>query len=574
MTFVSDSGTGNPVFDYSSRDYTAVYADLVQRIPVYLPEWTSTSPSDFGQVLLQMYSYVADLLGYYEDRIAGEAFIQTATQAVSILNIAAMLDYQPTLSTGAVVTLAITISSAINGPITIPAGSQFSTTASATTPAIIFTTNADLTIAGANNATPSTTGIVVATQGVQITSEPVATSNGAVNQTYPLQFNPVSANSYSVFVDLGLGPQVWTYEQTLINSGPFDLVYTTFVDANGVFYIIFGDGVNGYVPTLGSPITATYQTNVGASGNVGAGTITVPVTAIIGLSTVTNPLAASGGTGAESLASIQVNAPASLKALNRAITTADIQTLALQVPGVQWASATQSTYQLVNLYIAPFGGSSTSPLSSVLQAQVQSYVAALAMPNTTITIYSPTYVPINIAAAITVFSNYSNSATLTAITAALANLLSLSNTGFGFRIPLGLIYQTILGTPGVATAGVAGVNFAIVTSLTRQMLVQLTGALTNGQTYTSLPCSPLPQAVQAGDSLVLNPGASPTQTVVAASLTNAGSTSIPVTSFVASGTYPIGTSVQDTSGVSDAVLLPNEIPVAGTFTLTVTGGLA
>ena len=97
MTYVNNTGSGNPVFDYSSRDYVSIYSDLVARIPIYLPEWTSTSPSDFGIVMIQMYAYVGDILHYYIDRLAGEAFIQTATQPSSIINLAAMLDYQPTL---------------------------------------------------------------------------------------------------------------------------------------------------------------------------------------------------------------------------------------------------------------------------------------------------------------------------------------------------------------------------------------------------------------------------------------------------------------------------------------------
>src|ERR1700679_2338667 len=105
MTFISNSGSAltpaTPVIDYSSRDYASIFADLVARIPIYLPEWTSDSISDFGMVMLQMFAYVGDIIGYYEDRLAGEAFIQTATQAVSILNLASMLDYQPTLSVGA-----------------------------------------------------------------------------------------------------------------------------------------------------------------------------------------------------------------------------------------------------------------------------------------------------------------------------------------------------------------------------------------------------------------------------------------------------------------------------------------
>jgi hypothetical protein len=566
MTFISDSGTGNPVFDYSSRDYASVFADLENRIPVYLPEWTSRSSSDFGLVMLQMFAYVCDLLGYYEDRLAGEAFIQTATQASSILNLAAMLDYQPTLSNGSVATLSITIGPTVAGPITIPAGTQFSTVSSPTQTGIVFTTLSALVIAGASGATPSTTGFVQAVQGIQITSEAVATSDGTVNQVYPLQYSPVSANSYNVYVDLGLGPALWTYEQSLINSGPYDLVYTTYVDANGVFYLVFGDGVNGYVPPLGSPVTASYQINVGALGNVGSGTITVPVSAIVGVISVNNAAAASGGTGAESLQSIQQNAPASLKALNRAVTVDDIETLAIQASGVQWASAIEATYQLVNLYIAPFGGGSPSTL---LAAQVLNYVNPLTMANTTVIIQNPTYVPINLTLQVVVYPNYSNSATQALIQAALATLLSLTNTGFGFRVSLGLIYQTVLAIPGV--------NYAIISSMYRQTLVQTTSALASGTAYASLLVSPLPEPVSAGDLITLNPGATPTQTVAAAAPGAAvGATTIPVVSFTATSNFAVGTGVQDSTGVSDAVMLTNEIPTAGTFTFSpaVTGGLA
>ena len=194
MTFISDpSSLPNPVFDYSSRDYQSVYTDLVNRIPVYLPEWTSRSQSDFGIVLLQMYAYTVDLIGYYLDRLAGEAFIQTATQPSSIVNLAAMLDYQPTLSVGSTVALQVEISSDINGPIVIPAGSVFSTLASDTQAAIPFFTTAALTIAGSTAATPSTIGVVEAQQGTVYTNEVVGSADGTINQSYLLQHNTVSA---------------------------------------------------------------------------------------------------------------------------------------------------------------------------------------------------------------------------------------------------------------------------------------------------------------------------------------------------------------------------------------------
>jgi hypothetical protein len=588
VTFVNSSstGSGNPVFDYSSRDYASVLTDLVARIPVYLPEWTSQSASDFGIVMLQMFAYSVDILSYYLDRLAGEAFIQTATQPSSILNLAAMLDYTPTLSTGSTVTLQILISSALSGgsyPFTIPQGTLFSTPGSSTQAPIVFQTTESLTIIGPNLATPSYTGSVSAVQGTTYTSLPqfynainlwtefgipstatiiptTAISNGTVNQSYGLQYTPVSADSFTVYVDLGTGPNQWTYAQSLIDYGPDDQVYTNYVDANGIFYIQFGDGVNGLVPPLGSPIYVTYNTNVGATGNVGAGTITSTVNAFPGIVAVTNPASASGGTAAESIASIQTNAPASLKTLNRAVTISDWSTLGIQVAGVQWAAAIEETYQLVNLYIAPFGGGAPSTL---LMDQVLDYIVPLSMANTTVTILSPTYVPINITVEVVVLPTFGNSSTETLVATALANLLALSNTGFGFRVALGDVYTTILEQ--------SGVNYAIVNSLTR---IITSSALLSTTAYTSISITePLSVQINIGDILVLNPGETTTLQVTVSQTAVVGSTSISTNSFTPITTFPSGTGVQDLNETYDVVTLNNEIPIAGTFTLNVSGGL-
>ena len=573
MTLVSNAGTGDPVFDYSSRDYAAIYGDLVSRIPVYLPEWTSRSQSDFGLVMLQMYSYVGDILNYYLDRLAGEAFIQTATQPDSIINLAAMLDYQPTLATGSTATLLISLSPAVTSPVTIPAGTAFSTQASPTTPAIQFITTAALTIAA-----PGTlTGTVNAVQGTIHTGEAVGTSDGSINQSFALKYNPVSAGvttsdpDLTVYVDLGdgNGASAWSYTTSIIDYQSNDKVYTTYVDANSIMYITFGDNVNGYVPPIGSPITATYRTTVGYTGNVGSGTIVQPVGAVTGLASVTNQAVANGGADAESLASIQSAAPAALKALNRGVTISDVQTLAMQVPGVLWAAAIESTYQLVNLYICPFGGGnlvlpvSGSPTAGTLAYTALGYVQPKMMANTTVKIMSPSYAPVLITANVAVYANYNQTTVTNNVQTALSSLLAVSNslntnnTGFGFRVALGLVYSTVLA--------VDGVNWANISTLTRTSLTTITTLSPTG----SLFVSPLPEQVSTNDPIAF---VDPTTgnvlgNAVAASSANVGATTLSVTSGSGytytppSGGYPVGTIIRNLV-VNDVVTLAYEIPVA------------
>lgn len=596
MTFVQNPGSLSPVFDYSSRDYASILTDLLNRQQIYLPEWTSQSNNDFGIVLLQEFAYVGDILHYYMDRLAAEAFIQTATQPQSILNLAALIGYTPYLSTGSSVTLQITAATGLPGgsyPLVIPAGSQFSTVGTVGQPPIVFTTTAACTILGTSAATvtpASYVGTVSAIQGVQYTSEAVAVSNGAVDQAYRLQNSPVSGNSFSVLVDLGTGPTGWTYVSTLVGQSPNAFVFTNFVDANQNFYIVFGDGVNGYVPPLGSPITATYQTNSGAVGNVGANTITQylnpppGMNRVAGVSVVTNPLPASGGAYQESIQSIQTQAPASLQTLYRGITVSDINTLAANIAGFAWASAVEVTYQLVDLYMAPNGG---GPLSALQIANIETQMETVVMANTTVNVLSPTYVPVDIQANVVAYAQFSNLAVQQAIILNLTNYLALGNTGFGFRVSLGDIYSVIQQTLGVNYAAIAptittnaqGVStYPLCSGLSREVMVTLTQNLVPGPPYvpvTSFTVSQLPQNLNAGDYLWLqnNNLATPsTQVVQVSTPALAGAFSISVNSFIPNALYPPGSPVRDTTLLADAVFLPNEIPTVGVLNIAVTGG--
>ena len=118
---VADIIPGNivvPPVDYTSRDYASILNDLVTLIPSYLPEWTDRSPGDFGIVLLELFAYMGDILNYYSDRIANEAFISTAQQRQSVLNLATLLDYTAHNNVSATTTLQFTIGSP-SGPVLI-----------------------------------------------------------------------------------------------------------------------------------------------------------------------------------------------------------------------------------------------------------------------------------------------------------------------------------------------------------------------------------------------------------------------------------------------------------------------
>ncbi len=74
-----------------------------------LRQWTTRSKDDYGIALLEMWAYLADILTFYQERIANEAFLRTALLRESVLRLAALLDYKPAPGVAATAHLAFTL---------------------------------------------------------------------------------------------------------------------------------------------------------------------------------------------------------------------------------------------------------------------------------------------------------------------------------------------------------------------------------------------------------------------------------------------------------------------------------
>lgn len=453
----------NPVVvDYSSRDYASIQNDLIRQIPNFLPEWTSRSSSDFGIVLLELFAYVGDILSYYIDRVANESYLPTAVQRSSVLTIAAMLDYRPRSASPSTVQLQF-ITPVATPTTVVPKGTQVQTAGTTQLQPVMFETDEDLTILGIDAATPNYIGYVTATQGTTYKDETVGSSSGAVNQQFKLFNSPVIDRSIQLFVDETGTPALWRFVDHILDSGPTDTVYTTWTDENDIVHILFGDGINGKVPNPGGIITATYRVGGGSFTNVGANTIKT----ILGgpgvptLVSVTNPANASGGDDIESLDSIRLNAPRAIATLNRAVTLADYATLSLKVSGVLHASADAQVYTNILLYICPVGGGNPT---SDLTNEVLDYLATRKMINASITVYNPTYIGVNITAAINVLPQYNRLFVQQNVSNSIVELFTLNLVDFGQRITLSSVYRAI--------NSIEGVDYGTVSLLAREDGVQ------------------------------------------------------------------------------------------------------
>lgn len=96
--------------------------------------------------------------------------------------------------------------------------------------------------------------------------------------------------------------------------------------------IEFGDGVHGRIPPAGGDniVAFRYQAGGGAAGNVKPGDINTVVTAVAGVDSVINPVAAGGGSDAATNEEMLTIGPAQISHRERAVTPDDFERLALE----------------------------------------------------------------------------------------------------------------------------------------------------------------------------------------------------------------------------------------------------
>ena len=93
---------------YRIGTYGTFRAEMLAEVssPPELRAWTARSSEDYGIALLEMWAYIADILTFYQERVANEAFLRTAQSPESLVQLARMLDYRPAPGVSAMAELA------------------------------------------------------------------------------------------------------------------------------------------------------------------------------------------------------------------------------------------------------------------------------------------------------------------------------------------------------------------------------------------------------------------------------------------------------------------------------------
>jgi len=453
-----------PVIDYTAKDFAGFESALLAYASVAMPSWTTQQTGDFGMLMLNMVSYVGDVLSYYEDRISAEAYLSTATLPQSVVQLAALLGYTPAPALAATTTVTLVSDPTTLDAITVPAGTgvitafqaildgviQFELDAAVSVPPAGGSVNAAVT----QGVTAGTTALTAA-NGTSYMVVNLGTSDGSAEQQFTLPTAPLLIGTLNVLVQLPSGAVLWTQVPSVLDAGPSDTVYSAATDAAGATVLSFGDDVNGAIPPSGCVVSAAYRTGGGSYGNVGANTLIDISTAVTGVS-VASSLAATGGADAESLASIRTNAPRAWRVQSRCITAQDYADAALAIPAIDKASASAGAMGAVTVYV--MAAAAQTPTATLI-AQAQVLVASQGAAGSTVTVAAGTAIPVNIGSAsspvlLTVQPTFDRASVQTAVTQALQLMLSPAATDLGMVIPLSAVYSTIDQVPGVSMVSI------------------------------------------------------------------------------------------------------------------------
>ncbi len=150
--------------------------------------------------------------------------------------------------------------------------------------------------------------------------------------TYVASPTPAGAEStLKVFVN----DVQWHKTDTLAELSPADRKFITRTDDEGKTTVVFGNGERGArLPTGAENIRAIYRNGIGQAGNVRAEQISLLVTRPLGVKEVINPLRASGGADKEGRDLARKNAPLTVTALDRLVSTEDYADFARTFAGI------------------------------------------------------------------------------------------------------------------------------------------------------------------------------------------------------------------------------------------------
>ncbi|WP_171169982.1 baseplate J/gp47 family protein [Streptomyces sp. I05A-00742] len=308
-------------------------------------------------------------------------------------------------------------------------------------------TDATLTVLG--NVVPSSHALTPATGAETVGSGDPA----AVLPRFPLGQSPLAhvaapgPRGYAPAIEARVDDRRYEPADTLYGEGPDSHRFQVTERPDGGFELRFA----GRLPSGTGNVAARYRVGGGSAGNLPVGRLSQIVTPVSGVDSVTNPLAAEGGSDAETTEELRTAAPRAVRTLDRVVSLADFEAFAQAYRGVGKASAVElraGARRFVCLTVATTSLAPPAP-GSDLVAGLHAALVAAAPPGTRLRIAGFVDLPMTVALALASDPDLPRPRVEAAVRAALVRGFGRPARPFGTAVHRSQITAAAQGVPGV-----------------------------------------------------------------------------------------------------------------------------
>ncbi len=313
-------------------------------------------------------------------------------------------------------------------------------------------------------ATTVNVNVAAATAGASVTEIMGNGSASTPDQSFTLRQSPLTyiqaptPTGRQSTLTVRANGVAWTQVPTLYEQPSSAQDYVIENQSDGTSDVIFGDGVEGAtLPTGQNNIIANYRIGSGSAGNVAAGAITTLMQRPLGVSSVTNPEAATGGTDPQSIDDVRANAPQTVLTLGRAVSITDYQNFASTFAGIEQAYAIwipSGPARGVFVTVAATGGVALEP-GDITITNLQTALQNYGNPLIPISIGSFIESLFGFTADVAYNPAYSQPVVQAQIMQTLTQTFSFANRSFGQGISTDEIAAVIQNVPGVVAVNVS-----------------------------------------------------------------------------------------------------------------------
>ena len=430
--------------DYVTKDYEGFRQLMLDLIPQYTPEWTDTSQSDFGVVLIELLANGLDILSFYQDRNYNEAFLPTAKTRKAVINLCKMLGYELAHQTPAVHKIEFTKEeSFIDDIIIIPKGTKIGTDGTDGAQVVFELLEGDVILpAGVTKAT------ALATHGVTVTDNILGVSDGTEFQTFKLMYPDVLKDTLQVVTVENEREVAWERVDDFLSSEQEDRHYTISVNEANEMFVHFGNGLSGRIPTKNTLIKAHYRVGGGTIGNVGLNTINSFVDIEYAGVTFRNTELYIRGEDVEDIEHAKLVAPRHFRNAGRAVTKSDFEDIVMGIEGVSKAKCIETFNKNndLHIYVVPtdFGA-----LTAGLEKKILDKLNQVKIVHVNPVLLSTNYTEFTVDLQVITYSNYINSDVTDRVKEAILNFFDVGGMEFGEDIFISSIVGEVMKVEGV-----------------------------------------------------------------------------------------------------------------------------